>query len=414
MHHFRYKAINRAGCRVAGHLSGQDVDDVVKTLRHLNLQPVAVRSNELQYALSIPGSLFSLSLKTLIQSQNKSCTAIELCNALAELMKSGLPLDTALEQLQLSGSSTLTVLANDLLTSIRQGCSFSNAVSQETLLPDASCRVLAVAEKAGRLEAGLENIAIALEYQHNFKQRLWRSCAYPFFLFLSLGSLIVYLLVAVVPELLQFTEGLGSELALTARVMLRLGDWLVQWGMVVLALVVLAVSGFVVVRRLSQRFCLMFDRQLLILPISGSLMISIWKAQFFDELYLLIDAGVDLLEALAIIAAETSNQFLQLSVTVMRYEMEDGKTLAQAMRCAGVFTMVSVQSVTIAEQTGDYQQALRRLHQATRADMSASLEKFEHRIGPVMLGICGMLILWVVLAVIAPIYSAAIQAGALL
>jgi len=31
-----------------------------------------------------------------------------------------------------------------------------------------------------------------------------------------------------------------------------------------------------------------------------------------------------------------------------------------------------------------------------------------------MLAICGLLILWVVLTVVAPIYSAAIQAGALL
>jgi len=140
----------------------------------------------------------------------------------------------------------------------------------------------------------------------------------------------------------------------------------------------------------------------------------LFRARFFDELFLLSDAGVDLLEALVTIANQTSNRFLQLSVMVMSYEMGDGKTLSQAMRCAGVFTMASVQSVAIAEQTGDYQRALHRLHQVTRAELSISLENFEHRIGPIMLAICGLLILWVVLTVIAPIYSAAIQAGALL
>ena len=415
--HFHYKAINRAGCRVVGHLSGRDVGDVADTLRSLNLQPLAIRSKDLndvalkwigQVSLSLPV------LKHISKSTDRNGNAVELCRALAELLQSGLPLDAALHQLQLSGSSTLSVIANDLLTLVSQGSSFSDAANTQGGLPDASCRVLAVAEKAGRLESGLTNIAMALEYQQSFNQRLRRSCSYPVFLFLSLGLLIVYLLVAVVPELLQFTKGLGSEMGLTARVMLYLGGWLVQWGIAALLSISLLVCLLFVICRISQRFRLMLDQRLLQLPIYGVLMMRLFRARFFDELFLLNNAGVDLLEALGTIASQTSNRFLQLSVMVMSYEMEDGKTLAQAMRCAGVFTMAGVQSVTIAEQTGDYQRALYRLHQVTRAELSTSLEKFEQRIGPIMMAICGLLILWVVLAVIAPIYSAAIQAGALL
>jgi len=415
--HFHYKAINRAGCRVAGYLNGRDVDDVASTLRHLNLQPLTIKSRDLHYtALTWAGQdVLNISvLKRLFKEKDKYRIAIDLCRALAELLQSGLPLDAALQQLQLSGSSAVAVLANDLLISIRQGSKLSDAVNRQACLPDANCRVLAVAEKAGRLEDGLTNIAIALEYKRNFNQRLRRSCSYPVFLFLSLGLLIVYLLVALVPELLKFTQGLGSDLGVTACLMLSLGEWLAQWGVAVLSLILAVACLFLVLHRVSQRFRLIADQQLLQLPIIGKLMIRIFRARFFDELFLLIDAGVDLLEALVTISSQTSNRFLQLSVMVMSYEMEDGKTLAQAMRCAGVFTMTSVQSVTIAEHTGDYQHALHRLHQVTEAELSASLEKFEQRVGPVMLAICGLLILWVVLAVIAPIYSAAIEAGALL
>ncbi len=415
--HFHYKAINRAGCRVAGYLNGRDVDDVASTLRHLNLQPLTIKSRDLHYtALTWAGQdVLNISvLKRLFKEKDKYRIAIDLCRALAELLQSGLPLDAALQQLQLSGSSAVAVLANDLLISIRQGSKLSDAVNRQACLPDANCRVLAVAEKAGRLEDGLTNIAIALEYKRNFNQRLRRSYSYPVFLFLSLGLLIVYLLVALVPELLKFTQGLGSDLGVTACLMLSLGEWLAQWGVAVLSLILAVACLFLVLHRVSQRFRLIADQQLLQLPIIGKLVIRIFRARFFDELFLLIDAGVDLLEALVTISSQTSNRFLQLSVMVMSHEMEDGKTLAQAMRCAGVFTMTSVQSVSIAEQTGDYKHALHRLHQVTEAELSASLEKFEQRVGPVMLAICGLLILWVVLAVIAPIYSAAIEAGALL
>lgn len=415
--HFHYKAINRAGCRVAGYLNGRDVDDVASTLRHLNLQPLTIKSRDLHYtALTWAGQdVLNISvLKCLFKEKDKYRIAIDLCRALAELLQSGLPLDAALQQLQLSGSSAVAVLANDLLISIRQGSKLSDAVNRQACLPDANCRVLAIAEKAGSLEDGLTNIAIALEYKRNFNQRLRRSCSYPVFLFLSLGLLIVYLLVALVPELLKFTQGLGSDLGVTACLMLSLGEWLAQWGVAVLSLILTVACLFLVLHRVSQRFRFIADQQLLQLPIIGKLMIRIFRARFFDELFLLIDAGVDLLEALVTISSQTSNRFLQLSVMVMSHEMEDGKTLAQAMRCAGVFTMTSIQSVTIAEQTGDYQHALHRLHQVNEAELSASLEKFEQRVGPVMLAICGLLILWVVLAVIAPIYSAAIEAGALL
>lgn len=415
--HFHYKAINRAGCRVVGHLSGRNVGEVANTLRSLNLQPLAIRSKDLNYiALKGIGQVllsFPM-LKHLSKSTDRSGTAVDLCHALAELLQSGLPLDAALHQLQLSGSSALSVIANDLLTLVSQGSSFSDAAIAQGGLPDASCRVLAIAEKAGRLESGLTNIAMALEYQRSFNQRLRRSCSYPVFLSLSLGLLTVYLLVAVVPELLQFTKGLGSDMGITARVMLYLGEWLVQWGIAALFLIFSLACLLYVTRRVSQRFRLIFDQHLLQLPIFGTLMLRVFRARFFDELLVLSDAGVDLLEALGTIANQASNRFLQLSVMVMRYEMEEGKTLSQAMRCAGIFRMANVQSVAIAEQTGDYQRALHRLHQVTREELSTSLEKFEHRIGPIMMAICGLLILWVVLAVIAPIYSAAIQAGALL
>jgi len=322
--HFHYKAINRAGCRVAGHLSGRDVGDVANTLRSLNLQPLAIRSKDLNsIALKWIGQVllnFPV-LKQLSKSTDKHRTAIDLCRALAELLRSGLPLDSALQQLQLSGSSNLTVIANDLLTLVSQGSSFSEAVNQHGGLPDASCRVLAIAEKAGRLESGLTNIAMALEYQQSFNQRLRRSCGYPVFLFLSLGLLIVYLLVAVVPELLQFTKGLGSDMGITALVMLYLGEWLVQWGIAALFLIFSLACLLFVTRRVSQRFRLMLDQRLLQLPIFGTLMMRLFRARFFDELFLLSDAGVDLLEALVTIANQTSNRFLQLSVMVMSYEM---------------------------------------------------------------------------------------------
>ena len=66
------------------------------------------------------------------------------------------------------------------------------------------------------------------------------------------------------------------------------------------------------------------------------------------------------------------------------------------------------------ESTGDYAEPFEKLQQLNSASISQWFDRVERRVGPLLLGIAGLLILWVVVVVISPMYRVALGVGNML
>jgi len=69
--------------------------------------------------------------------------------------------------------------------------------------------------------------------------------------------------------------------------------------------------------------------------------------------------------------------------------------------------------VVAGERAGVLNEALRQCAEQMQSNARYSLDRIERLIGPVMLCLLGALMLWVVIAVLGPIYDAVDQAGAI-
>ncbi len=401
---YQYKALNRAGLTVSAVISAADGESVVSRLKRINLHPVSIKQR----------SVKSVVANRLTSRGSRRRLSIDLTLQLSSLMQSGLPLDAALSELVKSDNAQLSSLAGTILNSIQRGEQLAATLSTLNLLSAGHCRAIAVAEKSDCLATGLANVAEGLQLQQQFRQRIQQACLYPAVLILVLGGLMGYLSLAVVPQLLQFSVGLGQEIPRSAYLLQQTAQLAGDYFLSVVILFCLSLVAVLVGIRLSPLLKLRVDELTLRLPLTGCIVLFVWRARFFAELRSLLDAGVDLIEALALLEGSSKNTFIRTHLAVLRREVQDGRRLSEAMRCTALFTSVTLQRIQLGELTGDYSNALRSEAETSRQAVRRWLTKLEDRVAPVLLSVCGLLILWIIVAVIAPVYSAAIGAGALL
>jgi len=399
---YRYKAINRIGGTVTGDLSAVDAVAVVQMLTQWNLQPLRIRQRKQV------GSIQRL------WAFNRDEVMTALLADLADLLDSGLPLDKALRQLCLSSNWRVVEIAEELSQKINRGSSFSQALWQGGWLDDSACRLIEVAETSAVLSEGLLSVVTIRRASRYFRKRLWRACAYPLLMIIVLLFLVVFLLLSVLPSLVDFLSGLGQPLpysvSLVSKVTEKMSATAVAAfiGLLFVPALLLWLPSLLSVPELLRHSR---DRVLLNLPLVGRLAVLSFRVQFSRELSTFTKAGLDLVPALASIADSTGNSYIKRNTELIVDELQDGLSLATAMQCSGLFSKSCIHVVAMGESTGDYTEPFEKLQSINNVAISRWFDRMERRVGPVLLGIAGLLILWIVMVVISPMYRVALGVG---
>lgn len=424
---YRYSGINPAGFRVQGELLAATVDEACLSLSQINVVPshcAEMRSPHLSVFAWVKNPLQQLCLpacRVVLPGFGHSLRVSELqlqqfSADLASLLKAGLPLVTALEQIELANSDAcINRLAFSLKLSITEGFSFSQALHQ---YPDAVANyytsVIEVAESSGRLAEELAALALQIESRMQFQQRIRRAMAYPSLVLLLLALLVAFLVSVVIPSLASFMQELNQSMPWHTRMLIGLCDWLRVYAPVVLLALFVLLSGFLFLRRAHLGFRLLGDQGLLKMPIVGSLLRDWHTARFCRDLASLYGSGIDLLSALKIVEPVSINRYLQLNTLLIRRQVEEGVALAGAMRSSGLFAADCLHLMRLAEASGNYGDALQQVAALSGKRLSNRIDTIERSVGPLMMTITGLLILWIIVSVIEPIYSTAISAGGML
>ena len=399
MFSYRFRAFNRAGSVVAGELRAADSTAVMQTLSQWNLQPLRISQTK------PPGAIRRLF------AMNRDDVITGFLADIADLLESSLPLDKALAQVRLSSRWQVAEIADVLSHSINQGSSFSQALWQAGLLDESACRLVEVAESSGAIGNGLVSVVSNRRSSRDFRRRLWRVCAYPLLMILVLVFLVVFLLLSVLPSLIDFLSGLDQPLPYSVSLIAGLTEQLSAGAIAIFFAILLLPMLLMWLPAMPDSLQLYRDKLWVRLPLVGRLCVLSFRVQFSRELATFTGAGLDLVPALASIANSTRNRYIKQNTQVILHELQDGLSLATAMRCSGLFCKPCIHVVAMGESTGDYSEPFDKLQRLNSAVISQWFDRVERRVGPVLLSVAGLLILWIVVVVISPMYQVALGVG---
>jgi general secretion pathway protein F len=392
---FAYQALDQTGKTQRGVLQGDNARAVRASLRERGLNPLEVSALE---SGARPAGLLRRGLS--------GAQLALLTRQLATLLKAGLPLDEALgalaEQNDDTRSRTLVVA---LRSRVMEGASLAAALADAPeSFPEIYRASIAAGEQSGRLDQVLARLADYSEARDALNQKVWAALAYPLLLSIVAVAIVTGLLAYVVPQIVGVFVQMHQTLPWPTRALIALSDFVKGWGwLLLLAIVAAAIGGRLALRAQPVRFA--WHRFVLRLPLVGRLSRAANTARCTRTLALLTASAVPLLDSLQIAAQVMPNLPMREAVKGAAVKVREGGSFSRALGESGYFPPVALRLIASGERAGELERMLDEAANQEQRELDRWMTLLTAVLGPLVILLVGAMVLFIVLAILLPIFN---------
>lgn len=373
-----------------------------------NLAEGALYRAGFQNILSLEEVTPGMSLERLIPSffGIKAQDIIDVSNQLATLVQSGITIVTALKLLEgQTHKKSIKKIFRGLIEDIQGGSSLSQALSRyPQAFSSTYCQVIKASEQVGTLEKGLRQAAAYMEKRLSSNQKIKRAMAYPAFVLLLAVAVSILLVTIALPPLMNLFKSLGANLPWMTRMLVAVTDFFLKNRLYLLAGFVAVVIIIVGLLRLPS-VKLARDRLLLKIPLIGTINIERSMELFCQTGSMLLGAGLRLPQIMDIVIQANRNQIIHRAFNGVRERLVQGEGLSQPMAENSVFPPLLVEMVVVGEKTGAMDTTLATLADFYERKVDRRIDTLISMIEPVLTVIIGLVVIFIALSMITPLYS---------
>jgi MSHA biogenesis protein MshG len=264
--------------------------------------------------------------------------------------------------------------------------------------------MIRVGEGTGKLEEAFMSLYHQLEFDREMKQRIKSAMRYPIFVMVALGIALAVVTFFVIPAFAKTYASLKVALPLVTRMLLAVSAFAVNYwwaGLFILGITVWLAR--MLLRMPHIRYA--WDRFKLRIPVLGPIITKATVARFARSFSTAIKSDVPLVTAFSLVARVLDNKFYEERVLQMRTGVERGEILSRVMRSSGIFSPLELQLITVAEATGDVENAVGQLATLYTEDLEYEVSRMSQTIEPLLLAVMGVLVGLLVLGVFLPMWD---------
>ncbi|HOD96657.1 MAG TPA: type II secretion system F family protein [Candidatus Paceibacterota bacterium] len=296
----------------------------------------------------------------------------------------------------------------DVFTDVEGGMYFSQALAKHPkVFSDFFVNMVRSAELSGRLEETLNYLADYLEKDNNLKTKLRNAMIYPAFIIVVFLAVMILVVTVVIPQLKGiFTES-GSQLPFITRVLMSVGDFLLNWGVAIIVFLVIAI--FLFVRYIRTPEGKAFWQQLLLsLPIIGPIQKKVAISRFASSCSALLKGGLPIASSLEISGKIVSNIVYEEILTKTADAIRSGGTISNFLaQYPDYFSPMVIQMIAVGEVSGQVDELMQKVADFYSNEVDQTAANLAEIIQPVLIVILGVFIGVFVAAVLMPIYNLA-------
>jgi general secretion pathway protein F len=398
MPNFRYRALTQTGEIVTGSIAAPSVAEVAHRIEYLGLVPIETAPED--GASALPS--FSLAMF----SRPKAEDVTVFTRDLALLLKAGARLDDGLDLLANDmdvGRLRPTVVK--IRAAILGGESFAEALGRHpALFPAMYVALVRVGEMSGTLDHVLEMLGNERVRAEALRRKLTDALHYPAFVLLAAGGVLVFFVVAVLPQFSSVLHDFNAKTDPVIETFLALSDLLRANGIeIAIAAAALVIGGWLAWRRPSVRAGVVSE--VARLPGVATVFGFHRTALFCRNLGILLGSGVTLTATLRIlvdIMAVTGS----LDVwTAMADRVRHGGKLSDALAVTAILPPMAVRMLRLGEETGQLPVLAGRVADFYEAKLQRHLDRIVGIIGPLAIVVISVVVGGLIVSVMTALLS---------
>ena len=396
MTEFAYTARSTTGKNSSGVMTATSKREVFAMLRERALFPVRVEE------VKGPMQLWPKSRRTKTEILANNLTQ------LADLLQNGVSLMAALNVLvEQASQDIMKEVLSDVRDKVAEGVPFDQALARHPdIFGELTISMVRAGSEGAFLEDALKRTADFLEMQEEMKGQVVGAMAYPAFLGVAGTIVTVVLVVFFVPKFAELFDQLKRAGGLPGPTvaLLAISDFLGRYGLLLLGGMV-ALFFWLQKRLKTESARLMIDRYKIKLPAIGPIFLSTALSRFCRVLGTLLTNGVPLLRALEISSGATGNRVLAEAINGSAKNISSGETLARPLQECGLFPKPIMAMITIAEESNNLEKVLINIADGIDRKIGRQLNIMVRLLEPSMLMILGAVVLFVLTALLLPVFE---------
>ncbi|MFR9240187.1 MAG: type II secretion system F family protein [Clostridium baratii] len=392
---YKYEAKNMDGKKLRGKLNIDNEEELRRKLKSKGYFLVSYENEE---------SLINLNLNIFYKVSQKDLSI--LCRELYFSFSSGINIleSISIVKNQVENKKLENILEN-VFKEVEKGKMLSDAFSKFKDIPKLFIDMIKVGEATGRLDEIMKDLADYYDKQYKQDRKVKNALIYPKFL-ISFSLLIVAVLIAyVVPIFVENLLSANQKLPLPTRIVIALSNFIKNEILLILILilVIFLIKRFILDK--NKTYIFFRDKLKLKVKVLGTVSRQIMTARFARTFSILFAGGISVIDCMEISANVVENEYAKNKLLRCRDLIDNGSTIGDALATLDIFPKMLVQSIRVGEESGSVDKTLKKASDFYDSEANFALEKITNLIEPVMIIILALVVGFVVLSLVLPMFS---------
>lgn len=379
-------------------VKGKTIEDIISAESAQELTQI-VKSRSLflleyKEGISTSDSITKLKIKSLVVFSRQ----------LGTMVASGIPIIQALDMLQSKADNRKAKqIFSNIYEEVQKGNSLSKAMQmQKGAFPELLSNMVMAGEMGGTLDQSLKRMSEHYEKEQKLNNKIRTASIYPAILGLVSIAVILMLVTFVLPTITGMFP--AENIPWTTRIILGFSNFLTSnWLAILAVLLVLFVGTNLALKIPSVK--IQFDKIKLYLPIFGPLNSTIYSARAARAMASLYSSGVQTIDMLETTSRVLNNAYLEDKFFGVIEEVTKGELISKAIQNTGEFDTMLSSMIYIGEESGSLGDILNSTADYFDNEADSALARMIAMMEPIMLITLGVIIGFIVVSIIQPIFQ---------
>jgi len=391
---FNYRAVDDSGKTVSGQVDAANPADLEQRLSRIGLYLISSKTASGRAAI-------------LTMRKVKRQDLITFCFHLEQLSKAGVPLLEGLSDLRDSiEHPRFKEVVASLIEKIESGSRFSDAIAAyPTVFEPIFVSLIRAGEETGQLAEVFKKLTETLKWQDELTAQTKKLLMYPAFVGTVIGGVVFFLMIYLVPQLVGFIKNMGGELPFHTKALIVVSGIFVHYWYLILSAPVVLFIGVKFLLQTSEKFRFRMDGWKLNAWLIGPILRKIVLARFATFFAMMYGAGITILDSIKISESIAGNLVIADGLKRVGAQIAEGQGFTTSFQNVGIFPPLVIRMLRVGETTGALDTAMLNVSYFYDREVKEAIEHVQAMIEPIMTVTMGLILGWVMLSVIGPIYD---------
>ena len=391
---YAYRSMDAQGKTVRGSMDAANLQDLELRLKRMELDLIDCKQKTVKTI-------------SLAKARIKRKDLINFCFHMEQLTHAGVPILEGLSDLRDSVDDlAYRGIVADLIENIEGGLQLSDAMALHPHSFDKTfTSLIAAGEHSGNLPEVFKDLSDSLKWQDELSAKAKKIIMYPAFVGTAVMGVMFFLMIYLVPQITTFITSMGQELPFHTKALIFVSGIFVNYWYVILALPLLGTFGAKMLLAYSSRARYKADEWKLRMPLIGPVLEKIILARFASFFGLMYSSGITILDCIRLSQDIVNNAVIADGLRRAGQLISEGQGVTAAFQNVGIFPPLVIRMLKVGEATGSLDQALRNVSYFYNRDIQDVIEKVQTMVEPVMTVVLGVILGWIMLSVLGPVYD---------